>query len=670
MKKLATIFLLLFIVVHCGYGQAGVEAEGKFVVILLDQLSLEEVNQYGGEEFVDLFNDSAQALMNVRTDQGINSDAIYQAFGAGNRGEKYGAIPGLLGQLLRENDKKIALFGNKDLKNEEGRQVMTIVMDNSGHLFFSDISHNILIEDKTFPGGMRTDYRKMIARFREGYKETDLIFLEIGDIARIKATDPDNGYALKTSLTRFDQLLGQVLASLDLERDQLMVVAPTPASEQVKKGARLSWVLMAGADHDIGMLVSPTTRRGGIVTISDLAPTILEYFQIDVPAEMMGRPMHSTTKIHGGLSKLLNLSQQVYRTSQLRSWAVKGFILFQIIIIVLAIITFLVRRSLSVIWWKIMINLFLGIMLVPLLFLFISPYWISGVTFYLVIFLGVLIMLTWLLQKYLKTASSQITIITGLTALLIIVDIFRGNPWMSSSLLGYCPIIGARYYGLGNEYMGILIGAAIIGWSGLLDLSRSLREKKLYLTPFFFGMVLAIIGFPALGANFGGAITASVGFTVTYLLLFKKEERFKPLLLICVVLVLFFAIIIIGDAYGLIGDRSHFGQTIKLVKNQGLNAIWTIVSRKISMNIKLLRWTIWTKVLLSFIVVLAILFKRPRGVINELTQQLPHFAYGFIGIITGSVITMFVNDSGVVAAATLLFFAIHPLIYLVLQKLK
>lgn len=64
-----------------------------------------------------------------------------------------------------------------------------------------------------------------------------------------------------------------------------------------------------------------------------------------------------------------------------------------------------------------------------------------------------------------------------------------GGPLMKRSYLGYDPIIGARYYGIGNEFMGVYIGAT------LLFISHFLQMKKngvTFLLPYLFlqGLVL------------------------------------------------------------------------------------------------------------------------------------------------------------------------------------
>lgn len=674
MKKWMMILLLIVILSVTSDAQAA--DYGRSIIILLDQLSLKEIHQFGGPELLQLFDESAEALMNVRTEKGIESEYTYTAFGSGSRGERYGAIPGLLGQLLKEHNYTAAAFGNSDYGDEERREVVTIVMDDNGYLSFGDISHQTLLRDPIFPGQMRTYYQKMGATFQEAYQKYDLLLLEVGDIARIKtglerqeiraeAADA----LIKGTLTRFDQLLHVIRETMNPLKDQLMLVAPTPDPREEQKGYKLSWVLLHGRGEGQGVLTTATTRRLGLATITDLAPTILHFFQINPPAVMNGRPLYLAHSAAGGLDYLLQRNEEIIRTSEWRPWYIKGFILIQIIVISVATLIFLLRHLIRKGGWRLVSAFLLSIMSIPLLFLLISPNLVPSFYGYLGLLLILMVLIVSFLLRIFHNPLSPIIFMTTVTGLLLIIDILRGSPRIASSLLGYCPVIGARFYGIGNEYMGILIGATLIGWTGLLDRFTVLTRWKYFLTPLVFAAVMVMIGYPTLGANFGGILTAMAAFTLTYILMFEKVKRRRILLTSSLALFLGLSIIVMSDTYGWTGEQSHFGRTIHLLKEEGSSALINIIWRKLSMNLKLLRWTIWTRVLLTFIIVLALLFKRPRGVLYELVQERPHLTLGFFGVLLGSVVTMLVNDSGVVAAATLLFFAVFTLLYLVLRRL-
>ena len=50
-----------------------------------------------------------------------------------------------------------------------------------------------------------------------------------------------------------------------------------------------------------------------------------------------------------------------------------------------------------------------------------------------------------------------------LTAAVLIAEQFVGAPLSILSLIGYSPLLGARYYGMGNEAAAIAFGATLVG---------------------------------------------------------------------------------------------------------------------------------------------------------------------------------------------------------------
>ena len=60
-----------------------------------------------------------------------------------------------------------------------------------------------------------------------------------------------------------------------------------------------------------------------------------------------------------------------------------------------------------------------------------------------------------------------------LTGGLITGDVLFHGGLISGSVLGYSPAIGARYYGLGNEYGGVLLAAIPLGLLGLIAIFYS-----------------------------------------------------------------------------------------------------------------------------------------------------------------------------------------------------
>ncbi|RYD02066.1 hypothetical protein N752_26820 [Desulforamulus aquiferis] len=116
--------------------------------------------------------------------------------------------------------------------------------------------------------------------------------------------------------------------------------------------------------------------------------------------------------------------------------------------------------------------------------------------------------------------------------------------------------------------------------------------------------------------------------------------------------------------------RSHMGTTASLIISSGPGQVLDIIQRKWAMNMKLLKYTVWSRILLASLAVLALLFYRPRGVMQNIKDKYPYLYKGFIGVLTGALVAFAFNDSGVVAAATTMIFAAPPLVYLVLTEQK
>lgn len=77
----------------------------------------------------------------------------------------YPALPGAIGSALHAVGLKTAALGNADNPSGLQRQVVTVAMDNRGLVDYGDVGDDLLTLDPSFPGGMRTDYEKLQARF-------------------------------------------------------------------------------------------------------------------------------------------------------------------------------------------------------------------------------------------------------------------------------------------------------------------------------------------------------------------------------------------------------------------------------------------------------------------------------------------------------------------------
>ncbi len=234
------------------------------------------------------------------------------------------------------------------------------------------------------------------------------------------------------------------------------------------------------------------------------------------------------------------------------------------------------------------------------------------------------------------------------------IDLLSGTSLIQSSILGYDPMAGARYYGIGNEYMGILIGSSIAVAAALYERYR--KQWVLLLVAMVFLLECYLIAGPSLGANSDGMLTAPAAFLLTLLLL--KGIKIRPKVIVGVLGII--AIMVAGITYYDMSRplelQTHIGRAANQIAAGGWQEMFLIISRKIGMNLKLIRYTIWSYVFIVILLVISLLVYRPVGAMRQLRQQHPDMIKGFAGIITGAIVGLLINDSGIVAASTISLF--------------
>ena len=113
------------------------------------------------------------------------------------------------------------------------------------------------------------------------------------------------------------------------------------------------------------------------------------------------------------------------------------------------------------------------------------------------------------------------------------------------------------------------------------------------------------------------------------------------------------------------GRTIHIGQTVELIRRDGVNAVILIIARKLSMT-RGSRATAWSKPIVALVGIGAS-FIWPSRYIFWLKENHPLIAGGIMGVVIGSTAAFVFNDSGVVAAATCLSFASSTLLILALE---
>lgn len=590
-----------------------------------------------------------------------------------NADSKYSAKPGYLGTILRNKGIDVRVYGNSDTLNSPSRPAVSIAMDENGIVGGGDVGPGTLLRDEYFPGLLRTDYDALLSAVKKNTGK-GLTIIELGDLARLEK----NGARLDDcvikarraeSINRISAFINELLETIDPEKDRVIILSPTPRGNNLFTANLATPVMVTGAGIEQGLLTSPTTRRPGIIKNTDIAPSILDYFNIETPPGMTGRLLQ-VIPVRDTVIGINSLYEKIEMTHQARSPVLRNYVLIHLILVILSLAVILIPGTKTL---MLMLKpLLLAVMSVPLAFLLVPLLPQPSIEVMVVQIIAVTSGITAFIHLWLKNYENELDpfiLISMLTSTCIAVDLLLGAPLQKYSLLGYDPIVGARFYGLGNEYMGVLLGSTIVGTTALVTRLPAYKKVILPLIAVYYLVVLYTIAAPQFGTNVGGSIAGAGSFLVTLLLLAGVRFNFETIVKIAGAVALVFITLVFYDLHRPTESQSHIGRTAKLIINGGAGEIINIIHRKLSMNIKLIRHTIWSRIFLASLFALAILFYRPVGVMQSLNSRYPELYRGFIGVVTASLLALAFNDSGVVAAATTMIFGAPPLLYLVIRTL-
>lgn len=581
-------------------------------------------------------------------------------------------VVGALGQALREAGKRVALVGQADVGGNASRLAGLIAMDGRGVVPAGYVGSDLARYDAGFPTGRRTDYARLLEEFRRFYADAHLVVVETGDTARLNLvaewlTPEQLARTRRRALERFDGFLGELAGAVEWERTLVLVAAPGPAADAAAVDDYLTFVAAFGPGVQPGLLESPTTRRPGLVTGTDVAPTILSWLGVPAPPVIVGRPVTSLA-FTGALSALVAFEQRAVATYGERPPVLKGYVALQIIFILgtLAALFLAPRLPGSV---ATLLRLALAALTaVPLALLLFPVVQTGALTPDILLILTLTVALVLVARLLGRSLPRTFLFLYLATAAAILVDTLLGARLDRASLLGYDPLGGARYYGLGNEFMGVLLGATMTGCALLLEAYPALRRHWRWLVLGPLGAASLVTGLTGCGANFGGFLGGLTTLLAAWLAFRQRPFRWRGLGTLLAAGAALLVAVVAVDALRPTSGTSHLGLLVRQIATGGPFVLYTVAARKLAMNFRLMRYTPWADGLVTFLVGLGILFYRPVGLLQRIVRAHPYFTRGFWAALAGTVVVFLANDSGVVAAATLMLFPTAFLLDLALQE--
>ncbi|HLS03349.1 MAG TPA: hypothetical protein VK030_01170, partial [Actinomycetales bacterium] len=241
-----------------------------------------------------------------------------------------------------------------------------------------------------------------------------------------------------------------------------------------------------------------------------------------------------------------------------------------------------------------------------------------------------------------------------ITAVVLLVDSATGSALQWMSPLGDTALVAGRFYGISNPpftlaYTGALIGLAIISE----PIRRRFAPRAATGTMVAVGAVFTIlVASPAAGANVGGTIAAVPGFIVLALLVSRVKVTRAGLGFMIFGGVFVFAVSALIDFAQPPENRAHLGRFIARV---GQGELFPMLWRKVEASFTIVSGNlVITLISLLITGMLATMIVFPArwhvGALQGLYEEFPLLRAGVISTLIGISIAVFTNDSGVALA--------------------
>ena len=610
----------------------------------------------------------------------------------------YDTVPGALGQAIVDAGGSTAAIGNSDGGHRLGdtfrsRPAAVLAMDASGRVLFGDVSAALLIDDPLAPYGVSTDVTAVAAAYERALGDTGahggpaMIVLDAGDLERAAnfrseaSPEAAEQHHLRAA-AKVDEIVR--MASESLPEDAVLVVLSTGQLKPTVGPSGYGPIVVSGAGIESGMLASSSTHRAGLVTDLDVSATVLSMLGVERPLGVLGNNATiepSAEVLDDRVTYLQQLNDTAVAVDTVRPAVQSSYIAITVLVlIVCAALLRPMQRALAR-WGGTAARVFGAVILL----LLGMP--VAATLMYLLVrrpdsavavgaMFGVSALVVWLGAHLIarRWGSAWALAAMGLlSAGVLLLDQSFGAPLSFSGLFSYSPLLGARYYGLGNEGASVVVGGGLAGLALLID---ALREHPVvgllrrWGPPVLGVLVVFISAAPFLGANIGVIAWGTVAFGILWLQLNGHRITWKTMLGMLGVVV----VIVIGfslyESLASSGAQTHLGRAWESAGTGGVAELWTIVARKAETNWRVLRATNWSILMIAILVFLGFMRWKPHGVFADTLEAYPAFAVAMTAALWGSVVGYFTEDSGIVIPALVMLYITGSLLHVMLARLQ
>jgi hypothetical protein len=493
-------------------------------------------------------------------------------------------------------------------------------------------------------------------------------------LARCPLTVIDMGalsFPERSSATAADHALSRIVAGLP-PRTLLLVTAPGAAL-----GGRphLRAVVISGPGFGHGLLMSTSTRQPGIVTLTDLTPTVAGWLGRTVPASITGARLTSARRgsLGSAVRELIgrDTAEQVWMSTH--GWFFIGYGLADLLLLGVPALVLrgagAERARRRARWWR-NGGVFAAAVPVGTFLANLAPWWLhvhpAAWLYGMAAAWAVAVAAAALAGPWRRDALGPFGMICLFTLAVLAVDVMTGSRLQLETPFGLSLIEGGRFYGIGNEALGVYCVAALVAaaWLGLLASRRFPGDTRpAVLAASAVGLFAVVAsGWPGFGAKVGGTIALVPCLLVLVLRLAGIRIgwlRAAPVALSGLALFAVFALVSYLFPAAGVSDMGTFAGN--LLHGQG----GALLERKVTSNVDTLTVSVFSWLIPVVAVAAWAGLWRPAALRLRMlarafaAEPLLHTVAWLIWLVL--VIGWFADDSGVIVPATALPFAV-PLV--------
>ncbi len=576
---------------------------------------------------------------------------------------------GAMGDLFHHQSLRTATLGDTDASWPDG-EAWYVAMDSAGQVDLP-MPHSGLLADPSAPYGVHTDVAALLTAFDADFSQAGLIVVACDALDRADRYAPScrpaiatghRAEAYRTLNALLTALLRRCQAHDGLPAVPILLLAPAPAASSDDRADRLAPLVWWGSGDPPGTLSTASTRRPGLVLNTDVLATVAERLKQPLPPGATGRPFHSARNPVAPFPAQSPLPSASSLAARYDAWmrvarlqnSPGGLPTLQLLLPLIGTVLLLLSTRIKV-EMRVRVHRLVGaisalVITVPLGML-VLPLLNPSASWMAEALLVALLLTVGLFAAWKPSAAPNlIRLLSGLLLIVLLLDLPTGTHLLQSAWMSYSVVEGARFYGIGNEYMGVAIGAACIlfGMSGKRDAPDKASPD---VTPplGFAALFLALtLGMGVYGAKVGAIPSAGTAFGVTLLVWKRRHLGFKEIGMVALMAAFGLGLLAAFDARHAAGDQTHF---IRALTGAGGGSLPEILLRKLHLEGWLLLHSAWSATL---VVAAASLVWIRRTSPLFVSHRRPHAT--LIGIGAGALACLLCNDSGLTAAALLLLY--------------